>query len=156
MRVSGRHHRSRHWGITMLKLLGLGGCGLGLAALLLGSAPALAQRCTVDCGSGQIQFTPGDRITVQITNRSRTSVAVEQTPMTGTRTLRPGDTTEMGFGWGTTPNIFLLFWALQDHPIRATLGRPSAQTLAVEIYSAPSEPSDRSIVIENDGRVTLK
>lgn len=135
---------------------------LGLSALagviLLGavSLSALAQDCTSGCQSGQIQFTPGDRITVQVVNHSTVSVGLEQTPITGPRTLRPGDNIELGFGWGTSPNISILFWALQDRAIRLRLGRPTPQTLAVEIYNAPSEPSHRSIVVENDGRVTLQ
>lgn len=136
--------------ISLLGLAALGSVVLGTANL------ALAQRCTVDCGSGQIQFTPGDRITVQVVNRSTTVVGIEQPPMTGPRTLRPGEEVELGFGWGTTPNISILFWALRDQPIRVRLGRPAAQTLSMEIYSVPSEPSHRSIFIENDGRVSVK
>ncbi|MFH7245051.1 MAG: hypothetical protein ACHWZW_19615 [Spirulina sp.] len=135
---------------------------LGLSALAgamtLGTTtlPALAQSCTSGCQSGQIQFTPGDRITVQVVNRSTVTIDLEQTPMTGPRTLRPGEAIELGFGWGTSPNISILFWPLQDRAIRLRLGRPEAQTLSVEIYSAPSEPSHRSIFVENDGRVILQ
>ncbi len=135
---------------------------LGLSALAgaitfwATTLPVLAQNCTSGCQSGQIQFTPGDRITVQVINRSTVTVDLEQTPMTGPRTLRPGETIELGFGWGTSPNISILFWPLQDRAIRLRLGRPEAQTLLVEIYSAPSEPSHRSIFVENDGRVILQ
>ncbi|NMF85472.1 hypothetical protein [Nodosilinea sp. P-1105] len=141
----------------MLKLSSLIsiGCLMGVV-LLAGGTPALAQPCMVDCGSGQIQFTPGDAVTVQVVNRSTVQVAVEQPPMIGPRTLRPGDTTELGFGWGTTPNISMFLWALRDQPVRVRLGRPVETTLTVEIYNAPSEPSDRSVYIENDGRVSIK
>jgi hypothetical protein len=118
--------------------------------------PALAQTCTVDCPSGAIQFTPGDRITVEVTNQSYTAVEVEQPPLVAPITLLPGTSTTLGFGWGTTPNLSMFVWALADHPIRVRLGRPEATTLRVEIYSAPSEPSDRSVYIENDGRVIIK
>lgn len=141
----------------MLKLSSLIpiGCLMGVV-LLAGATPSLAQTCTVDCGSGQIQFTPGDAITMQVVNRSTVQVAVEQPPMIGPRTLSPGDTAELGFGWGTTPNISLFLWALRDQPVRVRLGRPTETTLTVNIYSVPSEPSDRSVYIENDGRVSIK
>lgn len=132
------------------------GCLAGLASLLLGMPPALAQNCTADCRSGDIQFTPGDRITVQVINRSNVQVAVEQPPLAGPRTLPPGSTTELGFGWGTQPNISMFFWSLVDRPIRVRLGRPADTTLTVEIINAPSEPSDRSVYVENDGRVSIK
>jgi hypothetical protein len=138
-----------------MHLMGLSAL-VGVVTLGIAPLPALAQNCTSGCQSGQIQFTPGDRITVQVVNRSTVSVGLEQTPITGPRTLRPGEDIELGFGWGTSPNISILFWALQDRAIRLRLGRPAPQTLAVEIYNAPSEPSHRSIFVENDGRVTLQ
>lgn len=138
-----------------VKRLGLSALA-GALALGIVSLPALAQPCTSGCQSGQIRFTPGDRITVQMVNRSQVAVGLEQTPITGPRTLRPGENIELGFGWGTSPNISILVWALQDRAIRFRLGRPEPQTLSVEIYSAPSEPSHRSILVENDGRVTLQ
>lgn len=129
---------------------------VSLAILALGPMPALAEPCTAGCQSGQIRFTPGERIAVQVVNRSYVVVGLEQVPMTGPRTLRPGENIELGFGWGTTPNISILFWALQDRAIRFRLGRPAPQTLSVEIYSAPSEPSHRSLFVENDGRVIVQ
>ena len=132
------------------------GCLVGLMALMVGGQPTLAQLCTVNCHSGEIQFTPGDRITVQVVNRSTVAVGVEQPPLTGLRTLAPGRTAELGFGWGTQPNISILLWGLADQPIRVNLSRPAATTLTVDIVSAPSEPSDRAIFIESDGRVTVK
>jgi hypothetical protein len=138
-----------------INLLGLSALA-GAFALGIVSLPALAQNCTSGCQSGQIQFTPGDRITVQVVNHSNVVVGLEQTPITGPRTLRPGEDIELGFGWGTSPNISILVWALQDRAIRFHLGRPEPQTLSVEIYSAPSEPSHRSILVENDGRVILQ
>jgi hypothetical protein len=142
----------------MLKLSSLLpiGCLVGLMAVMVGVQPTLAQTCTVNCRSGEIQFTPGDRITVQVVNRSTVAVGIEQPPLSGPRTLAPGSTTELGFGWGTQPNISIFFWALADQPIRVNLSRPATTTLSVEIYSAASEPSDRSLFIENDGRVTVK
>ena len=128
---------------------------VGLTTLGLTPRPALAQACTSGCQSGQIQFTPGEPITVYVVNHSHAIVDIEQVPISGPRTLNPNDAVELSFGWGTSPNIYLLLWPLRDQPIRVHLGRPGPRTLAVEIYSVPSEPSHRSILIENDGRVTV-
>jgi hypothetical protein len=132
------------------------GCLIGLTLWGLPNPPALAQNCTENCPSGQIQVTPGDRISVQIVNSSSVTVAVEQVPLRGPITLPPGARTQLGFGWGTTPNLSMFIWALTDQPIRYRLGRTGDTTLTVEVVAAPSEPSDRSIYIENDGRVTIK
>jgi hypothetical protein len=132
------------------------GCMAWITVLGVFGQPVLAQNCTVDCGSGAIQFTPGDRITVEVKNLTNVAVAVEQPPLIPPITLLPGTSTDLGFGWGTTPNLSMFFWTLDDQPIRVRLGRPAESTLSLEIYSAPSEPSDRSIYIENDGRVIIK
>jgi hypothetical protein len=109
------------------------------------SLPAVAAPCTVNCKSGQIQFTPGDRITIQVINVGNQPISLEQPPLVGPRVLYTGNTLEFQMGWSTQPN-----------PVRARLGRPTPTTLRVEVYSPPSEPSDRSITIEADGRVFVK
>jgi hypothetical protein len=132
------------------------GCVLGLALVGFSQGAVLAQGCVENCGSGQIQVTPGDRISIEIMNSSFVTVAVEQVPLLGPVTLPPGSTTNLGFGWGTTPNLSMFIWALDDRPIRYQLGRLDDTTLLVEVVAAPSEPSDRSIFIENDGRVIVR
>jgi hypothetical protein len=132
------------------------GCAISLALVGLGQGPALAQTCVENCLSGQIQFTPGDRISVEVVNLSRVTVATEQVPLRGPITLPPGSSTTVGFGWGTTPNLSMFIWALEDQPIRYQLGRLDDTTLLVEVITAPSEPSNRSVYIENDGRVMVR
>lgn len=132
------------------------GCLLGLTLLGFSGTPALAQDCVEGCRSGEIQFTPGDRISVEIVNLSIVNVGVEQVPLISPLTLLPGTRTVLGFGWGTKPNLSMLIWPLEDQPIRYRLSRIDDTTLGVEIVTAPSEPSDRSIFIENDGRVRVR
>jgi hypothetical protein len=50
----------------------------------------------------------------------------------------------------------MFIWALEDQPIRYQLGRLDDTTLLVEVVTAPSEPSDRSIFVKNDGRVMVR
>jgi hypothetical protein len=110
---------------------------LGCLVGLLGPGPLLAQTCTDNCRSGQIQFTPGDRISVELVNLSPVTVGVEQVPLRGPLTLAPGTSTVLGFGWGTTPNLSMFIWPLsrpahslypgahgRHHPDRRNCHRP--------------------------------
>lgn len=132
------------------------GCAISLAVLGFSQGPVLAQNCVENCRSGQIQFTPGDRLSVEVVNLSNVTVAAEQVPLLGPLTLSPGASATLGFGWGTTPNLSMFIWALEDQPIRYQLGRLDDTTLLVEVVTAPSEPSDRSIFVKNDGRVMVR
>ncbi|WOD41042.1 hypothetical protein [Nodosilinea sp. E11] len=134
----------------------LGGVGLGLLAWLWTVPVALATPCTVNCKSGQIQFTPGDRITIQVVNVGSRPLSLEQPPRLGPRLLYTGNTIETQVGWTTQPNPSVFFWSQERLPVRARLNRPNPTTLRVELFDAPSEPSDRSITIEADGRVSIK
>lgn len=139
----------------MAKLLPVG-CLLALAAWLWAIPTALAAPCTANCGAGQIQFTPGDRITVQVVNVGNRPLSLEQPPMLGPRLLYTGNTVEMQIGWTAQPNPSFFFWSQERLPVRARLHRPAPNTLRVEVFSAPSEPSNRSVIIEADGRVLLQ
>ena len=131
------------------------GCLLALATWLWAMPVALAAPCTTNCGSGQIQFTPGDRITVQVVNVGSRPLSLEQPPVLGPRLLYTGNTVEMQVGWTTQPNPSFFFWSQDRLPVRARLSRPAPNTLRVEVFNAPSEPSNRSVMIEADGRVVL-
>jgi hypothetical protein len=133
-----------------------GGCLLSLVVWLWSLPTALAVPCTTSCGSGQIQFTPGDRITVQVINVGSHPLSLEQPPLLGPRVLYTGNTLETQLGWTAQPQPSIFFWSNERLPVRARLHRPAPNTLRVEVYSAPSEPSDRSITIEADGRVAVK
>lgn len=133
----------------------IGGCVLGLAAWLWSVPAALADPCIVNCKSGQIQFTPGDRITIQVVNVGSRPLSLEQPPLLGPRLLTPGGILETQVGWTAQPNPSVFFWSQESLPVRVRLGRPAPSTLRVEVYTAPSEPSDRSITIQADGRVSV-
>lgn len=133
-----------------------GGCLVGLAAWLWSVPAAVADPCTINCRSGQIQFTPGDRITVQVINVGSRPLSLEQPPLLGPRLLYTGNTFETRINWAGQPKPSFFFWSQERLPVRVRLGRPSPDTLRVELYNAPSEPSDRSITIEADGRVSVK
>lgn len=134
----------------------IGGCLIGLATWMLSVPAALAAPCTVNCKSGQIQFTPGDRITIQVVNVGSRPLSLEQPPLRGPRVLYTGNIIETQVAWTAQPHPSVFFWSQERLPVRANVNRPGPNTLRVEIYAAPSEPSDRSITIEADGRVLVR
>lgn len=121
----------------------------------LGVPQGLAQRCTVNCGSRQIQFTPGERIRIFVVNRTSSLVQVEQIYGTKPIALLPSQAVEVDPNFGTTPNASLVFWDETTLPIRAVLFRPEPNSLRIEILPGGRPPGDRSVYIENDGKVKV-
>lgn len=125
---------------------------LGLSSL---NSPSWAQFCTVNCGSKQIQFTPGERIQVRVANRTSSLIQIEQIYGTEPIALLPDQEIEVDSNFGTRPNHSLVFWDETKLPIRALLFRPQPNTLRIEIYPGGRPPGDRSIYIEDDGKVRI-
>ena len=127
------------------------------AVLLIVSEPdtkALAQPCTAYCRSNEIRFTPGQRVGLQLVNRTAGLVQVQQSGRMHPYPLRPGQEIRLSFGEGTKPNLSLLFWDETDLPVRTLLFRPEENVLKVEFLPSGSF-SDRSISILDDGRVVI-
>ncbi len=115
----------------------------------------LAQTCTLNCGSRQIQFTPGERIRVFVVNRTSSLVQVEQIYGTNPIALLPSQEVEVDPNFGTNPNASLVFWDETTLPIRAVLFRPEPNSLRIEILPGGRPPGDRSVYVENDGKVKV-
>ena len=118
----------------------IGGCLAGLAAWML-SLPAVAAPCTVNCKSGQIQFTPGDRITIQVINVGNQPISLEQPPLVGPRVLYTGNTLEFQMGWSTQPNPSIFFWSSENLPVRARLGRAPPPPRESRCIAPPVNPA---------------
>ncbi|GAB4377272.1 MAG: hypothetical protein Kow00121_26230 [Elainellaceae cyanobacterium] len=118
------------------------------------AAPAIAQTCASNCGSRQIQFTPGQPIRLQMVNRTSNLVQVQQVPLTDTIPLAPGAEVEINSQFGTEPNTSVLFWDQTTLAVKAVLFRPEPDMLRIELIPAVA-PGDRSVYVENDGRVRV-
>jgi hypothetical protein len=114
----------------------------------------IAQTCTTNCGSRQIQFTPGQPVRLQMANRTASLVRVQQRPLTDTIALVPGSEVEISSNFGTEPNLSVIFWDETYLAVRAVLFRPEPNVLRIELIPG-SGTGDRSVYIENDGRVRL-
>lgn len=87
-------------------------------------------------------------------NRTASLVQVQQVPLTDTIPLLPGAEVEVNSNFGTEPNLSILFGDETSLAVRAILYRPESDVLRVELLPA-NAPGDRSIYVENDGRVRI-
>lgn len=128
---------------------------IGVLGLLVLALPGQAQRCTVNCSSRQIQFTPGERIRVLVVNRTSSLIQIEQIYGTDPIALLPNQEVEVDPNFGTRPNASLVMWDVTELPLRTILFRPETNTLRVEILPGGRPPGDRSVYIEDDGKVRI-
>ncbi len=149
----------RRWPIQLTRQFGTGaalvaiGAGLILAQSL--TSAGLAKPCVASCGSRQIQFTPGQRIQISVVNRTSSLVQVEQIYGTSPIALLPSQEVAVDPNFGTRPNASLVFWDETDLPLRVSLFRPAANQLRIELLPGGRPPGDRSVYIENDGKVKI-
>ncbi len=129
--------------------------GLSVAGLLGSTLPASAQFCTVNCSSRQIQFTPGQLIRIFVVNRTDSLVQIEQVYGTDPIALLPNQEVEVDPNFGTRPNASLVFWDETTLPLRTILSRPDKNVLRVEILPGERPPGDRSVYVEDDGKVRI-
>ncbi|MBD1853559.1 hypothetical protein [Leptolyngbya sp. FACHB-711] len=140
--------------IKMIKKV-LGGLAIGVMVLGGTMLPAISQTCTANCRARQIQFVPGQRIRLQMVNQTASLVLVEQVFRTSPVPILPGQELELDPNFGTEPNISVVFWDETSLPLSAILFRPTPNTLRIEIRPGGRPPGDRSIYIENDGKVSI-
>lgn len=119
------------------------------------ATPSLARDCTTNCLSRQIQFTPGQKVRVWVVNRTSSLVQIEQIYGTDPIALLPNQTVEVDPNFGTRPNASLVFWDETTLPLRALLFRPETNLLRIEILPGGRPPGDRSVYIEDDGKVRI-
>ncbi len=140
----------RHFNLLRLSL----GASLivGATALL---QPGIAQPCTSNCDSRQIQFTPGEKIQVSVVNRTSSLVQVEQIYGTSPIALLPSQEIAVDPNFGTRPNASVIVWDETDLPLKVRLFRPAPNSLRIEVLPGGRPPGDRSVYIEDDGKVRI-
>ncbi|HEY9663464.1 MAG TPA: hypothetical protein V6C65_33885 [Allocoleopsis sp.] len=116
--------------------------------------PTIAQTCTANCGSRQIQFTPGQPIRLQMVNRTASLIQIQQVSMTDSIPLLPGSEVEVDSRFGTEPNVSIVFWDVTSLAVKAVLFRPEPDVLRIELIPGRA-PGDRSVYVENDGKVRI-
>jgi len=129
--------------------------GVSLTVALSLTSASLAKPCITNCGSRQIQFTPGERIQISVINRTSSLVQVEQIYGTSPIALLPDQEIAVDPNFGTRPNASLVFWDETDLPLRVLLSRPGTNQLRIELRPGGRPPGDRSVYIEDDGKVKI-
>lgn len=126
---------------------------LGQAVLL---KPAIAGTCAgATCKQERVQFTPGQRINIQVVNRTFSLVQLEKVFGTDAIPLRPGQEVQFDRGGSTDPNVSIVFWDATALPLQVRLSKIDAQTLRIELRPGGRPPGDRTVYIRDDGRVLI-
>jgi len=129
------------------------------ATLLLGQAelarPVWAGTCASRCGPKPLQFTPGQRVSVEVVNQTASLVQFQKVFGTDPVPMRPGQELKFAQGGGTEPNISVYFWDETALPLQAKISQPDPKTLRIEIRPGGRPPGDRSVYLLNDGRVAI-
>lgn len=131
---------------------------IALITTLLTQAPLQATpvgTCASNCGPGPIEFVPGQQVRIEVRNQTASLILLERVQGTDPIPLRPGQTVSY-FGWGgTKPNVSIVFWDATSLPLIARLSQPKATTLRINLVPGGRPPGDRSVYINNNGRVSL-
>ena len=117
--------------------------------------PTIAGTCASKCGPKPLQFTPGKRIRVEVVNKTPNLVYIEKPRGTNPIALRPGQKVRLEQGYGTEPNISVVFWNEDGLSLKANLSKPNFATLQVELRPEWRIGGDRGVYLRDDGRVTL-
>ncbi|AFY44759.1 hypothetical protein [Nostoc sp. PCC 7107] len=116
---------------------------------------SMAGTCSSNCGKAPLQFTPGQRIRVQVVNRTPRVLQLQKPSVTDPVSLNPGQNLYLDQLEGTEPNTSLIFWDNTGRSIQANLSRPNLATLRVELRPTARVPGDRSVYIQDDGRINV-
>jgi len=122
----------------------------------LGLEPVVAQTCWAEnCGpQKELQFTPGQKVTLKLTNQSSQAIQLEEVPRTRVYTLAPGQTFQKDFGGQSRQNLSVVFWEKSENmALWPRLSKPDDNTLQVDLHQGG--PGRRSIYLLNDGRVAI-
>jgi hypothetical protein len=121
----------------------------------LPTAPAMAQTCSSQCAAKPLQFQPGQRIEVEVHNRTKSVIMMENIQGDREIELPPGQKLKFYRGGSTDPNLSVAFWESTSTPLSLALSKPKANVLQIEVRFARQAPGDRALYILNDGQIQL-
>ncbi|MDV3353631.1 hypothetical protein QGP82_33465 [Leptothoe sp. LEGE 181152] len=127
---------------------------LSSALVIAIATPAVrAADCVYRCGSNEIQFAPGQAVTLQVVNRTGGRVSLERVLDFEPYGMWPDQTitidAQIGIG-----DLSVVFWEAAQRPIEVRLHRPEADTLQIELLPSGAV-NDSAVHIVNDGRVMI-
>jgi len=116
---------------------------------------SLAGTCASKCGPHPIQFTPGQRIQLEVVNRTLGLVKLEKIQGTDPIPLRPGQKLQFMQEDDGQANMSLVFWDEMGLPLQAIVSKPNFGTLRLELRPGKRNPGDRSLYMLSDGHVNV-
>lgn len=127
---------------------------LGSALVVAIATPAVqAADCVYRCSSDEIQFAPGQAVTLQVVNHTGGRVSLERVLDFEPYGMWPDQTitidAQIGMG-----DLSVVFWEAAQRPIEVRLHRPEADTLQIELLPSGAV-NDSAVHIVNDGRVMI-
>jgi len=119
--------------------------------------PSVAKTCVAatSCGRQPLRFVPGQRITIEIANLTESVVQLQQPSHTDPVSISPGQVRSFVRGGTTEPNFSLVLWDVIGLPIKVNLLKPQARTLRIEVHPGGFPPGDRTVYLQDDGRVVV-
>ncbi len=114
-----------------------------------------AETCTWQCGPKQVQFVPGQMINFEIINLTASIVRLEKIQGTDAVPIYPGQKLVFTRAGDTVENSSVVFWDVTGLPIIAKILKPNNKTLRIELRAGGRPPGDRSVYMQDDGRVSI-
>ncbi|MGD1953442.1 MAG: hypothetical protein ACFB14_27920 [Leptolyngbyaceae cyanobacterium] len=125
------------------------------SALAIATATTAVQAadCRYRCGSNEIQFAPGQSVTLQVMNRTGGRVSLERVLDFEPYGMWPDQmiTIDAQVGIG---DLSVVFWEAAQRPIEVRLHRPEVDVLQIELLPSGAL-NDSAVHIVNDGRVMV-
>lgn len=115
----------------------------------------LAGTCASKCGAKPLQFTPGQRIRLEVINNTPNLIEIEKSQGATPIRLQPKQKLLFPQQEASQPNLSLVFWDQTGAPIQAVVSKANFGTLRVEFRPTWRYPGDRSLYILGDGRINV-
>jgi|GEM_PF-4743530 hypothetical protein len=118
---------------------------------------AWAGTCTagVNCPPPRVEFVPGQRIRVEISNLTQTLVYAEKVQGEPPIDVIPGQISFFVTAGGSINNLSLLIWDNRGSILTLRPVKIDNNTLRVEVRAGNTPPGDRTVYLRNDGRVLV-
>lgn len=123
--------------------------------LRLPATPGVGTCRSKNCPPVGIRFKPGQRIKVQILNRTDRPISIEKVAGSQPIVLQGKQQISFFQGGNNSDNPSVVFWERGETPIRVKLAQPKADTLLIDLSFAARKPGDQSVYVRNDGRVDV-
>lgn len=118
---------------------------------------AVAQTCVagVNCPPPRVEFVPGQRIRVEISNLTQTLVYAEKVQGEPPIDVIPGQMSFFVTSGSSINNLSLVIWDNRGSILTLRPVKVDNNTLRVEVRAGNTPPGDRTVYLRNDGRVLV-